>query len=70
MAIAVMVAYSQLLPVLGFLVATALASAYLGWRLGSPPLQALIAGVLTAVGIYVVFNIVLGLSLAEGIFGF
>ncbi|SMX41064.1 tripartite tricarboxylate transporter TctB family protein [Maliponia aquimaris] len=70
LAIAVMLLYAQLLPVLGFVTATAAASAYLGWRLGSTPVQALIAGVLTSGGIYLVFRVILGLSLAKGPLGF
>ena len=69
-AVACMVLYAQLLPVLGFLVATAVASAYLTWRLGTKPLQSLLVGVLTSAGIYVVFRLILGLSLAEGPYGF
>ncbi len=69
-AVACMVLYAQLLPVLGFLIATALASAYLTWRLGTRPPQSVLVGVLTSVGIYVVFRLILGLSLAEGPFGF
>jgi putative tricarboxylic transport membrane protein len=69
-AVAVMVAYAQFLPVAGFIIATAVASAYLAWRLGSGILAALIAGVLISVGIYVVFHLILGLSLARGPLGF
>lgn len=64
-----MLAYAMLLPELGFLIATTLGSAYLTWRLGSKPLEAVIAGVLTAGGLYVVFKLVLGLSLASGLLG-
>lgn len=70
MAVAVMVAYALLLPRVGFLIATALASTYLTWRLGTRPLQSLLVGVLTSAGIYLVFRVILGLSLAEGPFGF
>ncbi len=66
----VMFAYAQLLPEVGFLIATAVAAAYLTWRLGSTPLQSLLIGVSTSVGIYVVFRMILGLSLARGPFGF
>lgn len=69
-AVLVLVVYAYLLPVLGFVIATALASSYLSWRLGTPPLTALLAGALTSVGIYVVFHLILGLSLAEGPLGF
>lgn len=66
----VMVAYAELLPVAGFLIATAVAAAYLTWRLGSKPVESLVIGVSTSVGIYVVFRLILGLSLARGPFGF
>jgi putative tricarboxylic transport membrane protein len=69
-AVLVLVAYSQALPTLGFLISTALTAAYLTWRLGTAPLMALVAGVATALGIYVVFHLILGLSLAEGPLGF
>lgn len=69
-AVAVMVIYAELLPVVGFLIATAVASAYLTWRLGTQPLQSLLVGVLISGGIYVVFRVILGLSLAKGPFGF
>ncbi|PWR01124.1 tripartite tricarboxylate transporter TctB family protein [Meridianimarinicoccus roseus] len=69
-AVVVMVLYAQLLPELGFVIATALAAAFLGWRLGSGPLGALMTGIGTSVGIYVIFHLVLGLSLARGPFGF
>lgn len=65
----VMFAYAQLLPELGFLIATALAAGYLTWRLGSRPLQSIVIGVSTSVGIYVIFRLILGLSLARGPFG-
>ncbi|EYD72690.1 tripartite tricarboxylate transporter TctB family protein [Limimaricola hongkongensis] len=66
----VMIAYAQLLPEIGFVIATAFAAAYLTWRLGSSLLQSAIIGVGTSVGIYVIFHLVLGLSLARGPFGF
>lgn len=69
-AVVVMVLYAQFLPVVGFVIATAIAGAYLSWRLGSAPLGALLTGVGTSVGIYVVFHLVLGLSLARGPLGF
>ena len=69
-AVLVMIAYAELLPVIGFVIATALASTYLTWRLGTPPLQSLVVGAATSLGIYVIFHLVLGLSLAEGPLGF
>lgn len=66
----VMVAYAMALPIVGFLFATAIAAAFLTWRLGTTPVWSVISGVLTSVGIYVVFHLILGLSLARGPFGF
>ena len=66
----VMIAYAMMLPELGFAISTAAAAAYLTWRLGTAPLPALVAGVLTSAGLYVVFRLVLGLSLARGPLGF
>lgn len=66
----VMVAYALALPVAGFLIATAVAAAFLTWRLGTQPLWSLVSGTLTSIGIYTVFHLILGLSLARGPFGF
>ncbi|WP_394154098.1 tripartite tricarboxylate transporter TctB family protein [Loktanella salsilacus] len=66
----VMVLYAQLLPAVGFVIATFFASAYLTWRLGSGLVGSLLTGVGTSLGIYVVFHLVLGLSLARGPLGF
>lgn len=69
-AVVVMVLYAELLPVAGFVVATAFAAAYLAWRLGSSILEAALTGIGTSIGIYVIFHLVLGLSLARGPWGF
>lgn len=66
----VLVLYAELLPVLGFVIATAAASAYLAWRLGSHPIECLFVGVGVSLGIYIIFHIALGLSLARGPLGF
>ena len=68
--VAVMIAYAYALPIAGFVLSTAVAAAYLSWRLGTPPVKAAIAGIVIAVGIYVVFHLILGLSLARGPWGF
>ena len=68
--VAVMVAYAYALPTAGFVVSTALAAGYLSWRLGTPPVRAAVAGAVIAIGIYVVFHLILGLSLARGPWGF
>jgi len=69
-ATAVMFLYGWALSKVGFVIATVFATAYLSWRLGTRPLGSLITGVATSAGIYVVFHLVLGLSLAKGPFGF
>tara|TARA_R110002012_G_scaffold135100_3_gene288745 strand:- start:2068 stop:2499 length:432 start_codon:yes stop_codon:yes gene_type:complete len=69
-AVAVMVAYTYALPVAGFVLSTAITSGILSWRLGAKPVAAAIAGVSISGGIYVVFHLVLQLSLARGPWGF
>lgn len=69
-AVVVMILYAEFLPVAGFVIATAFAAAYLAWRLGSGPIESVIVGVGTSLGIYVIFHLVLGLSLARGPLGF
>jgi putative tricarboxylic transport membrane protein len=68
--VAVMIAYAYALPTAGFVVSTAVAAGYLSWRLGTPPVKAAVAGAAIAIGIYVVFHLILGLSLARGPWGF
>ena len=70
LSVVVLVAYANMLSLVGFVIATAFASAYLSWRLGAAPLGAVIAGIVISVGIYVIFHLILGLSLARGPFGF
>lgn len=67
---AVMLVYGWALPEFGFVISTVFATAYLTWRLGTQPLWALVTGVGTSAGIYVVFHLILGLSLAKGPLGF
>jgi putative tricarboxylic transport membrane protein len=69
-AVAVMIAYAELLPRVGFVVSTAVAAGLLSWRLGSRPLTAAVAGIGISVLIYVIFHLALGLSLARGPWGF
>ncbi|WP_172327343.1 tripartite tricarboxylate transporter TctB family protein [Mangrovicoccus sp. HB161399] len=69
-AVVMMLLYAHFLPVIGFVFATALAAAYLSWRLGNTLLLAAATGIGTSVGIYVIFHLVLGLSLARGPLGF
>ena len=67
--VGVMIAYALALPEFGFVISTAVAAAFLTWRLGTAPLWALVTGVLTSLGIYTVFHLILGLSLARGPLG-
>ena len=61
--------YAWVLSEVGFVISTVFATAYLTWRLGSKPLSSLIIGVTTSAGIYAVFHLILGLSLAKGPLG-
>jgi putative tricarboxylic transport membrane protein len=67
--VAVMVGYTYFLPVAGFVIATVFASGFLSWRLGAKPVSAVAAGFCISFGIYAVFHLALGLSLAKGPFG-
>jgi len=69
-AVVVLIAYALTLEHVGFVMSTAVAAALLSWRLGSPPVWAAVSGVGISVGIYAVFHMVLGLSLAKGPLGF
>jgi len=69
-AVVVMIVYALLLPEAGFVISTAAAAAFLTWRLGTAPLWSLVVGGLTSLGIYAVFHLILGLSLARGPLGF
>ena len=68
-AVAVLFAYSIALPEIGFVISTAVASAFLSWRLGTAPVWAAVAGVVISLGLYAVFHLILGLSLARGPLG-
>jgi putative tricarboxylic transport membrane protein len=69
-AVVVLIGYALALEPVGFVVATAVAAALLSWRLGSRPVWAAVSGLGISIGIYVVFHLVLGLSLAKGPLGF
>lgn len=66
----VMVVYAQVLPIAGFVLSTSVASAFLSWRLGANTRQSVVGGVLTAVGIFVLFQYGLGVNMAKGPWGF
>jgi len=69
-AVVLLFVYARLLPELGFVICTAVAAAFLSWRLGARPIEAILAGVAISLGIYAVFHLILGLSLARGPLGF
>ncbi len=69
-AIVALFLYAQLLPVAGFVLCTTVVAAFLSRQLGATWRQASIGGATIAIGIYVVFHLVLGLSLARGPLGF
>jgi putative tricarboxylic transport membrane protein len=68
--IGALILYVQFLPVVGFLIATAIGAGFLSWQLGASVKQACWGGFGISVGIYVVFKLILGLSLARGPLGF
>jgi len=69
-AIVVLIGYALALEPVGFVISTAVAASLLSWRLGSSPLGGVLCGIGISVGIYVIFHLVLGLSLARGPLGF
>ncbi|WP_316862437.1 tripartite tricarboxylate transporter TctB family protein [uncultured Cohaesibacter sp.] len=69
-AVVAMVLYAIFLPEVGFVIATAIVSAYLTWRLGTTPIGSIIVGISISLGIYVIFHLAFGLSLAKGPLGF
>ena len=66
----VLIGYTLTLEWLGFVIATMIAAALLSWRLGSRPHWAITSGIGISLGIYVIFHVILGLSLAKGPLGF
>jgi putative tricarboxylic transport membrane protein len=66
----VLIVYAYSLPTVGFVISTLIATFILSWRLGAKILEALIFGLVVSFTIYFLFHNVLGLSLAEGIWGF
>lgn len=69
-AAAVLIAYALTLEQLGFVIATAIAASLLSWRLGSALHWAAVSGIGISLGMYAVFHLILGLSLAKGPLGF
>ncbi len=68
--IGVLIVYAQMLPIAGFVLSTMVATAFLCWRLGANLRQLTLGGIFIALGLYVLFQFVLGLNLAKGPWGF
>lgn len=68
-AVVIMLGYATVMPIVGFLSATAVAATLLSWRMGANPVRAGVAGTSISAGIFVIFHYVLGLSLAIGPWG-
>ena len=66
----ILIGYALFLEDLGFVIATAIAASLLSWGLGSRPHWAIVSGIGISLGIYGIFHLVLGLSLAKGPLGF
>lgn len=66
LAVVVMIAYALALEPAGFVLATTVAVFVLSWRLGGTLLHAVAIGIGVAVVLYVVFHLILGLSLPRG----
>ena len=69
LALVAFVAYAYLLEPLGFIVATLLGTALLAALLGARPRHAAATGVATALVLFVLFDILLGLPLPAGVLG-
>lgn len=63
LALLVLVGYSYAITPLGFLIPTAIASGVISWQIGGNPVRAAITGVGLAIGLWVLFRLVLGLGL-------
>jgi putative tricarboxylic transport membrane protein len=67
LALIAFVAYAYLLEPLGFIVASVLAVAVLGWLLGARPWHSTAAGLAIALVLFLLFDTLLGLPLPAGV---
>ena len=63
LALVVLIAYAYSITPLGFLIPTAIASGILSWQIGGHPARAAITGVGLSIGLWLMFRVLLGLSL-------
>jgi len=66
----VLILYAIILPIVGFVITTFLASSFISWRLGATIISACLVSAAISITIFVLFRYVLGLSLAIGPLGF
>jgi len=67
---AIFLVYANILSYVGFVISTIFLSAYISWRMGANLMTSLIYGTFVSVVIFILFNYVLGLSLAKNALGF
>ena len=63
LALVVLIAYAYAITPLGFIIPTAIASGILSWQIGGHPTRAAITGVGLGIGLWIMFRLILGLSL-------
>ncbi|MDP5306083.1 tripartite tricarboxylate transporter TctB family protein [Paracoccus spongiarum] len=63
LALAVLVGYAYAITPLGFILPTTIAAGVISWQIGGNPRRAAIAGLGLAVGLFVLFRVILGLGL-------
>lgn len=62
-ALVALVGYSQAIAPLGFLIPTAVVAGILSWQIGGNPARSALTGLGLAVGLFVLFRVILGLGL-------
>ncbi|WP_265500770.1 tripartite tricarboxylate transporter TctB family protein [Paracoccus beibuensis] len=62
-ALVALAAYAEAITPLGFLIPTAVVSGILSWQIGGNPGRSVVAGLGLAVGLFVLFRVILGLGL-------
>lgn len=63
LALLVLVAYAYAITPLGFIIPTAIASGVISWQIGGHPVRSAITGAGLAIGLWVLFRMILGLGL-------
>jgi putative tricarboxylic transport membrane protein len=63
LALVVLAGYSQAISPLGFLIPTTVVAGILSWQIGGNPVRSAVTGLGLAVGLFVLFRVILGLGL-------